>query len=431
MSGTDKRDITLVDAFRPQLPAGKYTLTATQALVVETASGKTATWTETKTFWVRAPRFALAPDEIYSVYPPDGQTGAYHDTVPHVVFRRKALPWERKITGEGQKKAPPWMALLLFDEDELAEIRIATSALKDVASPPAGIRGPRIDLDAWEKDEPSDPGEVNKNLCPTIDLPGPSFRRIVPRLGELGLLAHARHVATGDKEDVPGIGDGWFSVLLANRLPAEGKRNTAFVVSLEGFDDLIGDSEPSTLPARIRLAVLATWSFTSRGPTFRDLLDALDAGWLRVMPSRPVQNETVGKALELGYVPLSHRLRQGDRTVSWYRGALVPVVVPPEIRNLTYTNADEALQFDPAAGLFDVSYASAWQLGRLLALQAPAFAQALFHWKSGYAADALIKEAVAKIEEKQLFGDFPADAAKCAELLQDEMMAAIALEWCS
>ena len=113
MNGTDNgsRDMTLVNAFRPQLVAGKYTLTATQSIVVETSPDKIETWTERKTFWVRAPRFALAPDELYSVYPPDGQTGAFHDTVPHVVFRRKALPWERKIDGVGKEKAPPWMAI--------------------------------------------------------------------------------------------------------------------------------------------------------------------------------------------------------------------------------------------------------------------------------------------------------------------------------
>lgn len=101
---------------------------------------------------------------------------------------------------------------------------------------------------------------------------------------------------------------------------------------------------------------------------------------------------------------------------------------------MIYASADEALQFDTDSGLFDVSYAAAWQLGRLLAMQAGAFATALFHWQDGRLANALVDEATAKIKDEHLFGDTPVDAAAMTEvlaLLQDELMTAIALEWCS
>ncbi len=38
----------------------------------------------------------------------------------------------------------------------------------------------------------------------------------------------------------------------------------------------------------------------------------------------------------------------------------------------------------PISGMFDASYAAAWQLGRLLALQDQAFAQALFRFRTDY-----------------------------------------------
>jgi len=77
--------------------------------------------------------------------------------------------------------------------------------------------------------------------------------------------------------------------------------------------------------------------------------------------------------------------------------------------------------------LFDVSYAAAWQLGRLLALQAPEFAWALFLMQRGYVADNLMA-----VAEKQFFGLFgqEPDLKRARRMLQDDLMNAIALEFC-
>jgi hypothetical protein len=426
--------MTLADAFVPELQAGKYKLTAKQSLVFETSGGGPKTWetSATKTFWVRAPRFRLAPDEIYSVYPPDGQSGAYHGTLPHVVFRRKALPWERALDDERpQERNRPWMALLLFDELEFAEVHVSPRPLQDVAAPSPGVRGPRVNLDMWEMDNRSadERGGSEQNICTTIDVPYRLFRQIAPHLADLDYLAHARSVATGDKEDLPGIGDGSFSVILANRLPAEGQRNIVVLISLEGVRDLIEDAAPTPLPEAVRLVVLTQWSFRSEGPTFEDVLNSLCDGkdmWLRSMPTDAAQHDTVRTALELGYVPLAHALRQGDSTISWYRGPLVPVPIPAETESYIFANPDEALQYDEATGVFDTSYAAAWQLGRLLALQAPEFARALAYADGSNVGDA----AVAKAEEEfsALFHGAHLDRGEAMHLLRDDLIAAMLLE---
>ena len=111
--------------------------------------------------------------------------------------------------------------------------------------------------------------------------------------------------------------------------------------------------------------------------------------------------------------------------MSWYRGPLIPIPDAAQTVNEIYVNADAALQYDKETGLFDVSYAAAWQLGRLLALQAPEFASALFLTERGYVADNLMAEA-----EKQflaLFHQEP-DLKRARRMLQDELMVAIALE---
>ena len=382
---------------------------------------------DAKTFWVAAPRFSLDPDEIYSLYPPDGSSGAYELTVPHVVFRRKTLPWERKF-GEGEPP-PPWMALLLFREDELNGRPFKTPLPSEL--------GDGFKLDEWEKKG------ADKNRCKTLDIPWKLFQKVTPHEDELRYLAHTRGVFKDHKEDLPGIGDGWFSVILANRLPtahrvdvqpeAPPKRDVAVLISLEGLSDHI-KANPRQRPddEPVRLVVLATWSFVSTGPDFRARVKALDREsngkdkdlWLRAPV--PSAEGPVRTAIEHGYAPLPHNLRQGSRTVSWYRGPLVPVPDAAQTVNEIFANADAALQYDRETGLFDVSYAAAWQLGRLLALQAPEFAWALFLMERGYVADKLMEEAEKKF--LALFDQKP-DLNRARRMLHDDLMVAIALEW--
>ena len=434
-------EMTLVDAFVPQLAAGRYVLTATQTLQVETEGGGIAEVQKlgSKTFFVQGPRFALAPDEIYSRFPADGQSGPFHDTLPHVVFRRKALPWERSLDdsrGSDQTPPAPWMMLLILGEEESSAAGFSIRPLGDVVHPPAGIRGPAIKLDPWETAHEA--GEAQ--TCAVLDLPLDMFRRLAPRRDELRWLAHARLSATRHKEDLYGIGDGWFAVILANRLPQDDARNLAVLVSLEGHLDLIGDTEPDLQDgSAVRLVVLDKWAFVSRGSTFEERLRHLSEGeesWLRVPGGSDMPDPRVATALSLGYVPMAHRLRDGSQSLSWYRGPFVPVDVPAPSRPEVFANPDEALRYDAATGMFDTSLSAAWQLGRLLALQNQEFARALHQAENGQVARVLLAEAERKLAAHDK--DAPeaeAEARRAARLGQairlhrDDLMAALALEW--
>jgi hypothetical protein len=66
--------------------------------------------------------------------------------------------------------------------------------------------------------------------------------------------------------------------------------------------------------------------------------------------------------------------------VSFYRGPLVPLPVPAGPAAY-YDGPDAAAAYNPQSGLFDVSYAAAWQLGQLLALQSTGLAGQLYQWK--------------------------------------------------
>ena len=87
----------------------------------------------------------------------------------------------------------------------------------------------------------------------------------------------------------------------------------------------------------------------------------------------------------MGCVPLPHAMRQGNKTVSWYRGPLVPGNNTSKEFSLPIRTADELVYYDETCGVFDVSYSAAWELGRLLALQSKSFSLSLYHWKRTHA----------------------------------------------
>jgi hypothetical protein len=82
----------------PPLEPGEYQVEVTQT-VQELADDPTSkgSYRSKFSFSVAGPRFALNPAEVYSVYPPKGQIGDFANSLPHVVFTRRTLPWERSI----------------------------------------------------------------------------------------------------------------------------------------------------------------------------------------------------------------------------------------------------------------------------------------------------------------------------------------------
>src|SRR5262249_372559 len=88
--------------------------------------------------------------------------------------------------------------------------------------------------------------------------------------------------------------------------------------------------------------------------------------------------------LSQGYVAMPYAPRKGTDAVAWYRGPLIPCASgsssDPDARA-----ADALLRYDPALDMFDISYAAAWELGRLLLLRNKAVSIALYNWKRAHA----------------------------------------------
>jgi hypothetical protein len=380
------------DESRPRLAAGKYELELTQS--VGTSQGELQRYSQTQRFEVMGPRFLLDADDLYTVYPPANAAGVSDLHLPHVLFSDRTLPWQRALEGFTSAESPPWLALLVFDEEDFdGDAARLEQLLRPERFTPALIRtpadkdtlGPKLVLSAEE--------EQSERTYPVIDVPAGLFRQLAPTLEELALLAHVRKVQTDAKDDA--LADGWRSVVLSNRLPLPGKRSVVHLVSVEGHVDRLGRS--TTTPAaldeskRVRLVSIARWTFTcgqQQPIRFSDRVKALNRNALCVPPpGAPLEDtpgaRTAASAIQAGYVALAYTTREGEETTGWYRGPLSPrPMAPPADGPRIHPSADGALIIDPESGLFDVSLAVAWELGRQLALSDGDFADALADWRS-------------------------------------------------
>lgn len=374
--------IRLTDLCKPALMEGRYEIEAT----VDADVGEKIHFTEKKEIVVSSRRFRLLPDEIYSVYPPADGSGEYGGCIPHVVFNRDTIPWEREMFRDTQGKSCPWMMLLLLAEGEdckREEMTIA-EALK-------GRENPMIYM-GKDPDVPEEGMEKNTDSCVVADLSAELAASVLPEREEAELLAHGRLVSLEDKVTDTSVKSGWFSCLAANRYVDEGARKSrryqACVVSLKGFEELLEaegmEKKRSCLSGAgiVRFFVLYEWGFTSTASpySFPGIIRGLKVGTLSAPVKENVKAQELRDLLERGYYPLNHRLRDGSRTVSWYRGPLVPQYEKREPFHY-HVFSDQVSRYDPDMGMLDMGYACAWQLGRMLAFQNQSYCRILIQWR--------------------------------------------------
>lgn len=350
---------------------------------------------------------------------------------------------------------PTWLAVLVFDADDEAAFPGFRAQARAGTARELFIR--RSDTDPrqvysyfWaQKDLGSDSPDLAHHLdygqspddpCQILDVPLALFEAIAPSSDDLKMMAHVRNVnvvrkatyngvpaGRPDLSSVPGTSD--FALVLGNRVPRAGVRTFAHLVSLENLEPFLpadpaqtDNSSEVAAPTGIsgpggfafspggflRLVSLKSWSFTSVGDNshFEQLLLGLAPKIPGATPDHsiglpfpdagaapPAQTAAARKALRMGYTALGHHTRDGGQTVSWYRGPLLPGPVATDLLPLSLASSDAATRYDPGSGMFDLSYAGAWQIGRLLAIQDKRFSALLCNWRHGN-----LKDAVARME---------------------------------
>jgi hypothetical protein len=299
---------------------------------------------------------------VLSVFPPAGNQGDHSDLLPHLTLDRSTLPWEHLAVPK--RKDIPWLALLLFDEQESPEIKI--KRLDEMKKDP--VLFPDFELGR---------GQHPKDQVTVIDVQRGLLEKILPTLEDPKRLAYVRQRPGSEAA----------AVIVGSQSPQRGRASIVHLVSLEGRYlesgkfDYQGYTEDNTPP--IRLLSIYSWRFAclDEQQNFTNLLLNLKSGTLRLPKN---DNRDAERYLAMGCAPLHHTTRLGDRTISWYHGPLVPGKNITDKANPPIQVSDELMRFNPGLGIFDVSYAAAWELGRFLALQSKSFSTALFQWKESH-----------------------------------------------
>lgn len=400
----------LFDYATPPLQPDKYRMEVATDVGFD---GKTKSLEDKNYFEIVGPRFALPPTDVAGVFPPRNGHGPFQDNLAHIAIKRRTLPWERSLDkgkpianpSDGnllQSSYPtPWMALLIFEENEytlLQNVPLENAVPADVFN--------RL-------------GKPANVLVEAVQAEKDLVLSIMPSKQELQLLTHVRWVNVDDRELSVEGSNGWFSVVMTNRVPTPNKKCRACLVSLEERSDLVkADAPPSEYPplsggyklpdvfldigqpykqnARYleaeprrlvenkfnavkvltKLVVLYSWQFTCEGDgTFFNLMQKLDVGMIG-----KVKKEGEPALTDTAHMRLTTHDRGGSTEATFYRGPLVPFELTRDTLG-PYHSADQCRRATPEAGVEDISYAAAFELGRLLAAADARLAQELMRWR--------------------------------------------------
>ena len=430
--------ITLYDNHPPSLTAGTYKIEVTQTLTVGNDSltlelpdrkngNGTTTGAKDLEFTVAGEHYALNSLQIDSVFPPAGAMGDFSLVLPHIILNRSTLPWENG-SGDG-KGTTPWLALLLFQEGE-----ISASEGKDFF-----VR--HIPVSAWE----SAPNEPPKSQSPKEDQvsiivcanPTGWDSTILPTYDELSKFVHVRstdgvekavvvskRLPEKDEKNIVHLvslencfdATGAFAGKSIDSKPAlislkswEFFCNDHFIISEEliesdssGFTDdqkvvllRIKGSEYFNDADLIKAITTQGLSINANKAgdqlktklltTFRighlpDILKHLDRkndARLRLATNNTVSDPVI----TAGYVTIPYYLKTGNKIDALYRGPMIPQTASPATDFVPLFHADKAFRYIKEVDKLDVSYAAAWELGKLLAIQNKNFSIALYQWK--------------------------------------------------
>lgn len=433
---------------KPGIASGTYSLQAQLDFSIGSSTPINQTFqANTLEFEVSSPRFSLSPAEVYAVFPPRDSLGEFDTVFPHIEINRSTLPWERSAG----KKNLPWLCLILLQEDELtdtAKVNVASKAWTDLRD---SLALPEESSDEPDDEQKPFPPvkllTVEKSFLEAIlptaedlnwlthvrvghDQHGEKFERAIlvcNRMPKAGSKAEVHLISLegkwkNDSFSEAGISAGKIPVLsllswqftcpdteefkvsqkAIDRLPKELKETVAKAFpTTENKDTLYRGKNPfkdvlkekgiisldnSANDNKILSQLLSACH--SQTETFKGLMDGLDIGWFSILPEN--DNTPGTPFFQAGSVPMAHGLRQGGKTVSWYRG---PFVATSDLSNgfspdLPARNADQLLLYDKTTNMLDTAYAAAWELGRLLTIGQPRISQQIAQWKTSHAREA-------------------------------------------
>jgi len=381
---------------------------------------------------VQGPQTSLTEDDISGVYPAPSSTDSPDNFLPHIALTRRTLPWERRgpadntvwlallvinandllisespigpvaqqVPAQPAATATPAIAALttvpaakpavtsVSTEKAVTPTAAAASGGTAEQLPPirysvGSITPQSMQVQDLAKSDPAThtqlltiPGITDTLQIQAINIPAATLKEILPSAANLGLLCHVKEVVEDSVKT-------YTSIVVSGRLPDAGDMTTtpplthaALLVSLEHRDDVYQRLDKG---GAIQLIVLHYWTFVpSKGGDFEEVCQMIgyhpNGGVLRFgnIPSAAANPSTslsggFGSLLDnSGYLvtPLDHA-EAGN--VIW-RGPLRPFPPPPRSNGFAVRADPEEFANAPPGAQLDYSHATAFELGRLLAV---------------------------------------------------------------
>ena len=307
----------------------------------------------------------LPNDAIHFAYPTPGSVGDYRGVLPSLILNAPSLPYV-SING----RIHHWLALLLFDESELAAGKVQELTVTQAQLPHDQV---------WFDKEKY----LVHNFL-QIKVEADLLEEVLPDNEGLSMLTHlVTTTRTGSPRERSRVS------ILSGRLPKPGSRSSVYLVSLAGPITARGTLKKNT--ATVQLMVLHKWSFTSKPPPKqtqsskardRGLGNTLFPQLPQIQPFRysaPAEPDALAKS---GLIPTPASISIPTTGKSGYAGPLALPTEPPSLQ-LPAQDAASLVISDPTSGYSNVSYAAAWALGRQLASTSRAIAGDLTSWHPG------------------------------------------------
>jgi hypothetical protein len=385
-------------------------------------------------------------------------------TLPHIVLKG-AVAWERSKSDYPQDTAPaPWLALLLLTENELVapaealSLGVKPSGTKTFTLPLELVNAPTVHTKFCHKKEFARTEVTTRDGAPAtadfIFIKSPAFRMYFDRqdappaaqpqtAADLGRYKFLSVMTDTGVDDGTGHANAKLSTLIGHRsrpygLSEKAEKVHAHLVSIEDLENRINwETVKADASATVALVSLFSWTFTwdkndadnslemfehrarPQGTRALSIPLARDddrrsgnapapspqtatlAGPPQLTSSTMSAMPWVKERLEEGYTIVRHRDIAGEASMALYRGPLTPRPTrrPPIGPSMHGTD----LQIiDVSAQILDLSYSTAWELGRSLAGRNAKFSKAMSSLRRQLCMHAVTKAKSGDREQKPL-----------------------------
>lgn len=373
----------LADNCLPPLYEGFYNVKFNHSMTVEEKTNNNKSNNKDENFHIEK-KFCVAinaeklPDtDVFHVSPAPNDQGDFSTELPFMVFNDPTYPWLKNLS-TCDNFPIPWIALIVLSEKEVKEEKDIKHSELPEESQKTGVY--------FRYDDNKNSSYKDEDSVHIVRVERATFDSIMPDIEDRAWLTHCKNeVDLSATDDITIQKDGNFSVVIANRFPPRNSETTvkytAHLIPAYLYDDR------NKIPAGtdVELISLYHWSFYSEkcasdpndkisDKSFVSFIDRLkNKDDEKAKNSRQVCDSTLKE----------HRLRTGEKTYSLYHGPIMPMKYnqASNINGEEVYTSDGRLIYNRENGIFDVSYAAAFNLGKLVTLSHNAEAQKIVNWR--------------------------------------------------